>query len=162
VIHHIVDREKLFDSIRRALKPGGRFFSWDPLQYNPVINLYRRMADKNRTPDETPLRRSDLRMAERYFTNVRHREYWVAALALFLKYYLIDRVHPNDDRYWKRILRETSLTLWWWKPLQALDAILTRLPGVRWLAWNMVLMGETPQLPAPLLRGTDKDAAPVT
>jgi len=141
-IHHVQDREKLLGSIHRVLKPGGWFFSWDPIKYNPVINVYRRMATGNRTEDETPLGLEDLRLARRYFPNVRHREFWIATLALFLKYYLWDRVHPNDDRYWKRILRETDATLGWWKPLRALDVVLTRVPGVRWLGWNMLMWGQ--------------------
>jgi SAM-dependent methyltransferase len=141
-IHHVVDRAKLFGSIRRVLKPGGRFFSWDPLMYNPVINVYRRMATENRSPDETPLGRDDLQLARQYFHNVRHREFWIATLALFIKYYLFDRVHPNADRYWKRILKETESTLRWWKRLVHTDAVLMRIPLIRWLGWNMVMWGE--------------------
>ena len=66
-------------------------------------------------------------------------------LLLFVKYYLKDRVHPNDDRYWKRILHETPATLRWWMPLRALDRVLTRIPGLRWLSWNVVMWGEKPQ-----------------
>jgi len=143
-IHHVPDRKALFEQMRRALKPGGRFFSFDPIAYNPVINLYRRMATKVRTPDEMPLTVADIALAKEYFTDIGHREFWVASLALFLKYYLIDRVHPNADRYWKRILTETPRSLWWWRPLSALDVVLTRLPLVRWLAWNMVMWGRKP------------------
>ena len=144
-IHHVVDRETLFASIRRVLKPGGRFFSWDPITYNPVINVYRRMATESRTPDETPLGLADLRRARRYFANVQHREFWIATLVLFVKYYLVDRVHPNEDKYWKRVLRETDASLGWWKVFLALDRVLTRIPGIRWLAWNMVMWGEKPR-----------------
>jgi len=140
-IHHVHDRSALFEQIRRALKPGGTFFSYDPLAYNPAINLYRRMATEVRTPDESPLTRSDLRLANRYFKNVGHREFWIAALALFAKYYLVDRVHPNKDRYWKRILKERSEGLRWWYPLLRLDGVLTRLPGISLLAWNTVIWG---------------------
>lgn len=140
-IHHVPDRRALFAQIHRTLKPGGQFFSWDPVAYNPAINIYRRMATEVRTEDETPLKRGDLALARRFFPDVRHREFWISTLALFLKYYLIDRVHPNQDRYWKRIYRETDATLAWWKPLLALDNVLTRVPGVRWLAWNMVMFG---------------------
>jgi 2-polyprenyl-3-methyl-5-hydroxy-6-metoxy-1,4-benzoquinol methylase len=141
-IHHVHDRASLFGQARAALKPGGRFFSYDPLAYNPLIQIYRRMAAAVRTPDESPLTVADLRLARKYFTNVSHREYWLASLALFVKYYLVDRVHPNQDRYWKRILCETRRSLWWWLPLRALDSVLTRLPIVRWLAWNMVMWGK--------------------
>lgn len=141
-IHHVQDRAALFEQISRALKPGGRFFSCDPLAYNPLINIYRRMATEVRTPDESPLRIADIELARKYFRNVGHREFWISSLLLFVKYYAKDRVHPNQDRYWKRILRETPDTLRWWAPLKAMDGILTRVPIVRWLAWNMVMWGE--------------------
>ncbi len=141
VIHHVHDRPKLYAQVQRTLKPGGRFFSIDPVAYNPLINYYRRIATKVRTEDETPLNLGDIAMARQFFPDVRHREFWIASLVLFLKYYAVDRVHPNDDRYWKRILRETDSSLWWWKPLSGLDSLLTRIPGIRWWAWNTVMYG---------------------
>jgi SAM-dependent methyltransferase len=141
-IHHVQDRPSLFVQMQRALKPGGRFFSYDPLAYNPAINVYRRMATGVRTADESPLTAADVQLAEKYFLNVGHREFWVLSLLLFVKYYAKDRVNPNDDRYWKRILRETPKTLWWWLPLRTVDEWLARIPLVRWLAWNMVMWGE--------------------
>jgi 2-polyprenyl-3-methyl-5-hydroxy-6-metoxy-1,4-benzoquinol methylase len=141
-IHHVHDRDSLFTQMSRALKPGGMFFSYDPIAYNPAINVYRRMATQVRTPDESPLTRDDIKLARKYFCRVQHREFWIATLLLFVKYYLFDRVHPNQDRYWKRILRETPTSLWWWLPLRTLDRVLTRVPLVRWLAWNAVIWGE--------------------
>jgi SAM-dependent methyltransferase len=150
-IHHVHGRDALFQKIHRALKPGGRFFSYDPLAYNPAINVYRRMATEVRTEDESPLTLSDLRLARKYFPKVQHREFWISTLLLFVKYYAVDRVHPNQDRYWKRILRETPQSLRWWMPLRALDGALTHLPLARWLAWNMVMWGEkeAPRVEAP-------------
>jgi 2-polyprenyl-3-methyl-5-hydroxy-6-metoxy-1,4-benzoquinol methylase len=141
-IHHIHDRDQLFRQIHRALKPGGTFFSFDPLAYNPIINLYRKMATEVRTDDESPLTVADIALARKYFTSVEHREFWILSLALFLKYFLLDRVHPNADRYWKRILKEKSKPLWWWSPLAMIDRALARIPGIRWLAWNVVLWGK--------------------
>jgi SAM-dependent methyltransferase len=141
-IHHVQNRDELFLRISRALRPGGRFFSYDPLAYNPAINVYRRMATEVRTPDESPLTVADLKLAKKHFRNVGHREFWISSLLLFAKYYAMDRVHPNEDRYWKRILQETESSLWWWKPLRGLDTVLTRTPLVRWLAWNIVMWGE--------------------
>jgi ubiquinone/menaquinone biosynthesis C-methylase UbiE len=143
-IHHIHNRASLFEQMSRALKPGGMFFSYDPLAYNPAINIYRHMATAVRTPDEAPLTTADIKLAQKYFSRVQHREFWIATLLLFVKYYLIDRVHPNEDRYWKRILRETPRRLWWWMPLRFLDRVLTRIPLVHWLAWSVVLWGEKP------------------
>jgi SAM-dependent methyltransferase len=141
LLHHVTDRAGLLEQVSEALKPGGKFFSWDPLAYNPAINVYRKMATKVRTEDESPLTFEDLEIAGRYFNDVDHREFWILSLALFAKYYLIDRVHPNADRYWKRILRERPESLWWFRPLQSIDTLLARIPLVRRLAWNMVMWG---------------------
>jgi len=146
-IHHAQNRALLFQQMSRALKPGGMFFSYDPLAYNPVIKIYRRMATEVRTADERPLTIADVKLAQRYFCHVGHREFWISALLLFVKYYVVDRVHPNRDRYWKRILHETPRRLWWWMPLQALDAARTRVRLLRWLAWNVVIWGDKAREP---------------
>jgi len=143
-IHHVTDKRALFIQIHKALKPGGTFFSWDPLAYNPVIEVYRHMATKVRTEDESPLRLEDLALAQEFFPDTKHREFWITSLVLFLKYWLIDRIHPNAERYWKRIFRETEQSLWWWHPLQKVDEVLARIPGVSLLAWNMVMWGRKP------------------
>jgi 2-polyprenyl-3-methyl-5-hydroxy-6-metoxy-1,4-benzoquinol methylase len=168
-IHHVQDRAALFKQMSRALKPGGMFFSYDPIAYNPLINVYRRMATAVRTPDESPLTIADVELARKYFSRVDHREFWISSLLLFAKYYLVDRIHPNQDRYWKRILRETPDRLSWWMPLRALDTVMTRIPLVRWLAWNVVMWGEKacndPRAAAPTTRlsasyGLDSEAFP--
>lgn len=140
-IHHVQDRASLFEQMRRALKTGGMFFSCDPLSYNPAINIYRRMATEVRTPDEAPLSIADIRLASKYFSNFGHREFWIASLALFAKYYFADGIHPNAERYWKRMLRESRNDLVWWIPLKGIDSILTRIPVVRWMAWSVVMWG---------------------
>jgi len=142
VIHHVEDRSALFARIRTLLKPGGVFVSMDPLTYNPVIRIYRRMAQQVRTVDERPLTTQDIALARRYFNKVSHREFWLLSLALFLKYYLLDRVDPNQERYWKKILDESWDTIRWMKPLLWLDRGLTRIPGLRLLCWNIVMWGE--------------------
>jgi len=143
-IHHVPDKTALFGQLEKALKPGGLFVSIDPLRYNPIIALYRRMATAVRSDDEAPLSFSDLQLARRFFTDVHHREFWLSSLVLFLKYYLIDSVHPNEDRYWKRILHESEKSLWWWLPFRAIDEQLTRIPLLRRMAWNMVMWGRKP------------------
>lgn len=141
VVHHVMKREQLWERVHRALKPGGMFLSWDPVAYNPVVNVYRAMATGVRTEDEAPLKAKDLATIRKFFPTARHREFWLTTMAIFLKYFLIDRVGPNDDRYWKRILRENETSLWWWRPLAALDSVLTRIPGLNWLCWNTVIWG---------------------
>ena len=99
------------------------------------------MASQVRTIDEAPLTFQDVTLARKYFPDARHREFWILSLALFLKYYFVDRIHPNQQRYWKLIYKETPRRLWWWRPLAALDTALTRIPLIKRLAWNMVVWG---------------------
>jgi len=140
-IHHVHDRPGFMAEIHRVLRRGGKFYSFDPVAYNPAINIYRRIATDVRTPDEEPLRTADLALARSYFPDLQSRFFWLLTLSLFMKYYLLDRVHPNADRYWKRIFRETPQTLSWWTPLKVLDNLITRLPLLKYLAWNVVLWG---------------------
>jgi SAM-dependent methyltransferase len=143
LLHHVADLEGTLLAVRRALRPGGRCFFWDPLAYNPAIRLYRRMATAVRTPDEHPLDFSVFSRFRRHFVGVGHREFWLTTLLLFAKYHFVDRVHPSADRYWKRILDEDPRRIgWWFRPLQRLDGALLRLPLVRRLAWNVVIWAE--------------------
>ncbi len=143
MLHHVTDIDTTLGAVRRALRPGGRCFFWDPLAYNPVINVYRWMASEVRTPDEHPLTFQTLDVFRRHFVEVRHREFWLATLALFLKYYFVNGIHPNAGRYWKLILDETPERIgWWFRPLQRLDELLLRFPLVRRLAWNTVIWAQ--------------------
>lgn len=140
LLHHLEDKSKFLNAIQQLLKPGGVFVSWDPVRYNPVIYVYRRMAMKVRTPDENPLGFADLQLIRQFIPETKVRFFWFSALALFLKYFLLDRVHPNAERYWKKIYDESESSLWWWKPLKKLDEVLTRIPLVGWLSWNVVVI----------------------
>jgi len=89
----------------------------------------------------------DLARTKRYLPDLRHRSFWLGTMVLFLKYYFVDRRNPNRERYWKVILRETPASIgWWFLPLQALDRVLLRLPGINLLAWNLVQWGTKPTL----------------
>ncbi len=142
ILHHLGDIEAFLQAIHQALVPGGRFFFYDPLDYNPAIKVYRCLATKVRTEDEHPLRFSDLKTFQKIFSEVYHREFWLTSLLLFCKYFFIDRVHPSADRYWKKIFKEDSEKIgWWFKPLLRLDKVLLSLPLFPYLAWNTVIWG---------------------
>ena len=139
VLHH-VNTEQCLREVHRVLKPGGRAAFWDPVQYNPAINAYRRMAGQVRSADEHPLGRADLRVMRSLFASVHARFFWLATLAVFLKYYFIDQVHPNEERYWKKVITDYAGIRSWYAPLAAVDAVLLRIPGLRWLSWNLAVV----------------------
>lgn len=140
LFHHIENLEGLVLKVKSCLRPGGMMLSWDPIAYNPLINVYRKIASSVRTKDEHPLRISDLRKIKKIFPGMRHREFWLCTLVLFFKYFLIDRKDPNACRYWKQILNETDSSIGrWFRPLLALDDIVCRVPGIKWLGWNTVV-----------------------
>ncbi|MFO0937408.1 MAG: class I SAM-dependent methyltransferase [Gemmataceae bacterium] len=138
VLHHS-NLEKALSEVKRVLKPGGRACFWDPLANNPIINVYRRMAHQVRTADEHPLTSRDLATIRATFPHAEFRYYWFFTLAVFLKFYLIDWVHPNTERYWKKVIREAGRNAWLYRPLAFLDRIvLTICPPARWFCWNVV------------------------
>ena len=142
VLHHVGSIQPFLTAVKRALAPRGRFFFFDPLAYNPAINVYRLLATNVRTEDEQPLRFSDLKYFRELFSEVQHREFWLTTLLIFFKYFLLDRIDPNSERYWKRILSEDSDRIgWWYKPLQRLDNVLLLLPPLQFMAWNIVIYG---------------------
>jgi len=59
IIHH-VDVAKVARQLHRNLRPGGFAIFREPLGHNPLINLYRLVTPRARTPDERPLLEADL------------------------------------------------------------------------------------------------------
>lgn len=137
LLHH-VDIGKCLSEVRRVLKPGGKAAFWDPLAYNPAINVYRRMAGAVRTENEHPLKRTDVALMRSMFREVETRFFWLASLVVFLKFYLIDRIHPSEDRYWKLIIRwERELSPLVRRLLAVDDFFLKVCPPLKWWCWNV-------------------------
>ncbi|MEM3101633.1 MAG: class I SAM-dependent methyltransferase [Candidatus Nitrosotenuis sp.] len=140
LLHH-VDIEPTLREVNRVLKMGGIFASWDPIAHNPLINIYRRMATEVRTRDEHPIRMNDLKIFYRYFSDVKTEMTWFFTLLIFIKFYLLDRVHPNEERYWKKILREHKKLEKIYSRLERMDRVFLRLfPFLRRYCWNIVII----------------------
>ena len=70
ILHHL-DLEKSYSEISRVLKPGGQAIFMEPLGHNPAIEIFRMLTPKLRTADEHPLRRRDLKLADKYFSSTK-------------------------------------------------------------------------------------------
>jgi ubiquinone/menaquinone biosynthesis C-methylase UbiE len=142
VLHH-VNIEKSLGELKRVLKVGGSFVSWDPLIHNPLINIYRKKAIKVRTKSEHPLKLSEVKIIKDYFRSVRIRYTWFLTLWIFIKYYLIDKVDLNKERYWKKVIVEADKLRFPYLMLERIDRILLKIfPFFRKYCWNVVIMGK--------------------
>jgi ubiquinone/menaquinone biosynthesis C-methylase UbiE len=142
LLHH-VDIESTLKEASRVLKKGGLFVSWDPIAHNPLINIYRRMATEVRTEDEHPIEMKQLKMFLKYFSSVETEATWLFTLWIFLKFYFIDRVHPNEERYWKKILLEHKQLEKLYYRLENLDKLfLKTFPFFKRFCWNIVIIAK--------------------
>jgi SAM-dependent methyltransferase len=140
LLHHVTI-ESTVKEAARVLKESGIFASWDPLAHNPLINIYRRMAKEVRTVGEHPLKISDLKKIKKYFGCFEYHTTWFLTLYFFLKFYFIDRVNPNQVRYWRKIIEDH-------KKIESLyirlarydDFLLKRISFLRKYCWNVVVI----------------------
>ncbi len=140
VLHH-VDTAKCIKEIHRVLKPGGTMAVWDPVKYNPIINVYRNLAHGVRTVDEHPLGRAELRLIGQQFPEVETKFFWLTATAVFLRYFLIDRVSPSEGRYWRMVIERKEEHERFLGVAHKLDRLIFRtIPFSKWLAWNIAVI----------------------
>ena len=140
LLHHLQNPRLTIREMHRVLKPGGKACFWDPLKHNPVINVYRRIATKVRTEDETPLDINIVDFVKFLYSETAYDTFWLATLWIFLKFYLMEKVDPNQERYWKKIIIEHQRLEPMYSRLEKLDVVLKKLPLMKRFAWNLAVV----------------------
>ena len=139
LLHHLAIDE-IIKEVNLKLVKGGSFFSWDPIAYNPVINIYRRLAVAVRTIDEHPLTKKDISNICNSFRKSEIRFFWLTGLLVFLKFFFIDFKNPSKTRYWKKVVEEEEKYSYFLKLSHNIDQVLFKvLPALKYLTWNVAI-----------------------
>lgn len=147
LLHHVYEKDQVIKRVARALKPGGRAYFIDPLKYNPFIWVYRLLASNVRTPGERPVGFNLVKEMKAHFKRVEYKTTWLLTQSLFIKYLLVDWLHPGKTRYWKKMLNEKEETTGrWFNKLAAVDESLCKaIPFLKYFAWNIVIETKNPR-----------------
>ena len=87
ILHH-VDLELCIKEIKRVLKRGGKAYFTEPLGHNPLLNLYRKLTPRLRSPDEKPLMFEQFGVINGQFEKFEHKEYYLTTLLALVCYFL--------------------------------------------------------------------------
>jgi SAM-dependent methyltransferase len=148
-LHHSC-LEPAFSEASRVLKKEGKAVFIEPLGYNPLISIYRKMAKSVRTINETPLKYNDIKITKRFFSSVRFEYFWFFSLFIFIYMYIVERIHPSSQRYWKRIISQSEKYRALFRPLNYFDCLLLKVfPFMGRFCWNIVIILED-KIKAPL------------
>lgn len=121
IIHHL-ETEAAAREVSRVLRQDGRAVFWEPLGLNPLINVYRRLTPHARTPDEHPLVPRDFALMAEHLNLLEVRYYGLSTLAAV----------PFRNRKPGKAMLKLG---------RRVDKALLGLPGIRQLAWYVLVIG---------------------
>lgn len=139
LLHH-VDIKKTCLEVKKLIKQKGKVVFIEPLAYNPIINIYRNMSSNVRTSGERPLNQSDINHITKIFPDFRLQEYHLTTLLLFIWFYVGEGLHPNQVRYWKKLVNEGQRYGPAFRLLHGIDTwLLKYIPVSKYLCWEILI-----------------------
>jgi len=127
VLHHL-NLQIVYHELNRILKPNGKIICNEPLAYNPVIQLYRKLTPHLRTEWESKhiLHKKDIYLAKKYFDKIEKR---------FFHLFTILAVPFRNSKYFNTLL----------SVLEKIDSIILKLPFIKWLSWQTIFILSKPK-----------------
>jgi SAM-dependent methyltransferase len=127
VLHHL-ELGQAYREVARVLKPGGRAIFVEAVLHNPFFQAYRRLTPQLRTKWESQhiLGRHELLAASSHFSDISMRFFHLAGLLA---------VPLRGTPIFRPVLNV----------LNVVDRWLLALPGVRWWAWQVVVVAGRPR-----------------
>ena len=127
VLHHL-DVKKVFPEIARIFKPDGKVIAAEPLAYNPVFQLYRKMTPHLRTEWESHhiLTKGDIFESLKSFNDIEMHFFHLTALAI--------------TPFRNTILFEPLLSFF-----EFVDSLILKLPFIKWWAWQVIFILSKPK-----------------
>jgi len=124
ILHH-TDLEKTARQLRRVLSRGGVACFLEPLNHNPVLNLFRRLTPSRRTPTEKPLDLKDLDIFRKYF-HVNCRGYYLFTIAAHALLFATGS---------RKLFASSRAVLRRWE-----EPVLLRFPSLQRYCWSALLI----------------------
>lgn len=127
VLHHL-DIKKALPELARILKPDGYIICDEPLAYNPIFQLYRRLTPHLRTEWEKEhiLTKEDVNLSKKYFGKVENN---------FFHLFTLLAVPFRNLSCFNFILGF----------LEKIDSAILKLPGLKWWAWQIIFILSGPK-----------------
>lgn len=127
VLHHL-DVKKVYPGLLKVIKKDGVVVCSEPLIYNPIFQLYRRLTPQLRTAWETEhiLKKEDIFLSKEYFGEIEMS---------FFNLFTLIAVPFRNTFIFNPLLRV----------LEAIDSVVLKIPGIRWLAWQCIYTLRNPK-----------------
>ena len=129
-LHHMLDDTTLL-SIKTVLKSDGKAVFIEPLKYNPLAFIYRKLyKGEGRTEIEKPMGIEDIGRLKRRFRKVRVEGLYLLSSILLSA----ERVlHTNEKSMLSRVI---------FKVLNIMDRFLLKLPILKYLGWKVLIVAQ--------------------
>lgn len=127
VLHHLAI-ESAFKEMARILKPEGSIICNEPLAYNPIFQLYRKLTPHLRSEWEMEhiLTRRDINLAKNYFGKMETKFFHLSTLLA---------VPLRNLPFFNFVL----------SILEKIDSIILKIPGFKWWAWQIIFILSKPK-----------------